>query len=276
MHAVLDPALKLHAVPGLIIRQAQTGNWLLKRWTWNLAMHVCLAQTQLWMRAVIDTFKRAKVMNQRLWNYLLSLGASLDLLLLVFNEASTVDVPPCAPAPGVDAYVLSFVSTPAAPAPVAKPSDMLGINVSLPVAFAVVALPAISASCMMFWQPIRFCLIEWVSSSQYPVESDRRHWDKCILLGFQDLQFLRCRFRNANSDWGGRFAKELRLSAPCQHLLTFRNRLGICRASHADLQKVCICQQRLNRSSVTERVCRGLLLLYTETLLWHYILKCNW
>lgn len=84
----------------------------------------------------------------------------MDLLLLVFNVASTVDVPPCAPAPGVGAYVLSFVSNPAAPAPVAKPSDMLGINVSLPVAFAVVALPAISASCMMFWQPIRLWLIE--------------------------------------------------------------------------------------------------------------------
>lgn len=84
----------------------------------------------------------------------------MDLLLLLFKDASTVDVPPCAPAPGVGAYVLSFVSNPAAPAPVAKPSDMFGINVSLPVAFAVVALPAIFASCMMFQQPVRLWLIE--------------------------------------------------------------------------------------------------------------------
>ena len=84
------------------------------------------------MRAVTDTFERANVIKG--FVYLLSLGASLDLLLLEFNEASTVDVPPCAPAAGVGAYVLSFVSNPAAPAPVAKPSDMLGINVSLPVA----------------------------------------------------------------------------------------------------------------------------------------------
>lgn len=59
-----------------------------------------------------------------------------------------------------------FLSNLPTPAPVAKPPDMLGINVSRPVAFAVIALPAKSALCMMFWQPFRLWLLGWLPNSR--------------------------------------------------------------------------------------------------------------
>lgn len=81
---------------------------------------------------------------------------------------------------------LVFLSNLPTPAPVTKPPDMLGINVSLPVAFAVIALPAKSASCMMFWQPFRLWLLGWLPNSRKRQKALRQ------ASGFQHFGFLQC------------------------------------------------------------------------------------